>query len=308
MEVQEGLAANLGKNPAWKSLDRATRRSFDQIDRRGWSRAQWRVGDPYDNEADLATGLSAPSLPMRTSFTLSATLRRLLAQLRAGLWGIVMTMVAGSLNSARFHSTGLGGLVVALAFGTVIALVVGGVQSVKVFKELKRSDHADLVLKDVGRTIVLTLRDLRLISVQTQPEDVLVVETPGLEYQVSLARASREDAELFVTCMSQALAPISNQRYLVGRDVSALPQVWLRPLWVALRHLAGGDSGVTFHPVPDMLGARKDEATTYHYHWNRNVGRGELIYTKTPAGFEALLTIREKQQPETRSTIFDMWH
>jgi hypothetical protein len=194
-----------------------------------------------------------------------------------------------------------------MAIGTFAALAVGTWRAVKVFKELKHGDHSDMVLKDVGRTIVLTLRELRLISVQTRPEDVLVIETPSLEYEVTLARASRGDTELFVRCMSEALAPIVNQRYLVGRNISALPQIWLRPFWTVLRRWAGGDSGVTYHPVPDALGARKEYATRYHHYWNRNVGAGELIFTKNIAGFESLLAIRERRQPESRSSIYDVW-
>ncbi len=308
LSPNDGMARVLtNAHRARQAIRDITAASFAQIARRPESRTMWRIGDPYDNDASVATTLTRPSLPMRSVHSVSATLRKLLAEFRGSLVGMA-ALIATAVFSPQLLRVQDARIVTAvIAAGVVGWTAYAVVRGVKIYRTLMRGDHPDLVLKDIGRTITLALIELRLVSVQTQPEDVMVVETPSLSFEVRLARASFDDATLFARCMAEALAPIDRQRYVIGRDVSKLPAVWLRPAWTVLRRIAGADAGVTFHALPEVFGARKERAVVYAHHWNRNVGAGELIYTKTPAGFEALLDIRQRQAPESAATVYDIW-
>ena len=72
------------------------------------------------------------------------------------------------------------------------------------------------------------------------------------------------------------LGPIENPRYLLSRE-GVLP-------WFLSRR--------DYHAVPPMLAARKEFAESFHRHWIRRLGTGDLIFTRSAEGRRALLQAR----------------
>jgi len=304
VDAQVGEEGRMPQANPRKPFEEITRRSFAQIGRREWSYRVWDVGGEYGNVISTETTFTPPTAPLTGVFTLEHTLRRLLAQFRATLGGVLMMALAAG---ADFLGRSQASVLIAVGVFTLVALVWGIRASVPVVRELLRGDHPDLALRDIGRAVVGALVELRLISVMLEPDDVEVVENMGLTYTVHLPHADSADAALFAQCMAQALAPLARQRYVISRRTSRLPRVWLRPVWVVLRYLRRVDRAVTYHPVPDVFGARKNRAEVYARHWRRNVGGGELVFTHSAEGLERLFAIARRQQPTAASATYDVW-
>ena len=100
-----------------------------------------------------------------------------------------------------------------------------------------------------------------------------------------------------------------DQRYLILRDDDRLPQMWLMPLWSALRGWFRDTAGYepAYHPVPKVLSTRKDLAEAFAEQWQRFVGGGELIYTRNEIGRRMLLHARTQRRPKAKGLAFEIW-
>ena len=170
----------------------------------------------------------------------------------------------------------------------------------------------DAILHDVGQAVgqalLLALRDAGLLDGNIPLRSVCVVEKPE-GYEVSLSAASPENAALFVRSYRQIFAPVREQRYLILRQEDRLPNVFLRPLWRLLRRYFRNPDAYppAYHPVPDALDTRKERAEAFSRHWQRRVGGGALVYTRTGEGRRKLLAARAQRRPETKDLAFEVW-
>ncbi len=309
-ELKQDMATRKFRD--WR-LDEATERSMQQVTRRDASYQLWDVGAAYSNFSYRATTLHARDLTIRTVHSVQQTLKRYMAEFR---FALVMIAIEGALIAAHLSSTRVrsipGGwrvvmaLVGLVAVATVIRAAVVGWRAAK---HVLKADHADAALLDIGRAVMAALKDAGLVSTNLQPEFVRVVEQPDLSYSVQLDYASTSDAAIFIDAYRQVFAPVLNQRYLVSRNESALPAIWLRPLWAVLRRVVRTMRGteVTYHPVPDVLASHKRRAEAFAKRWHQYVGSGDLTYTRTPAGWRILIQARAKPQPTAPSDAYDVW-
>jgi hypothetical protein len=102
---------------------------------------------------------------------------------------------------------------------------------------------------------------------------------------------------------------VRDQRYLILRDDSRLPQLRLAPFWFILRHWYRQHHGFkpAYYPVPDILAARKEFAEAFAGYWRRFVGGGQLVYTRTATGRGFLLVARAQTRPKVSGLAFETW-
>lgn len=167
----------------------------------------------------------------------------------------------------------------------------------------------DAILHDVGQALLLALRDAGLLDGNFPLRSMCVVEKSE-GYEVSLGADSPENAALFVRSYRQIFAPAREQRYLILRQEDRLPKVFLRPLWRLLRRYCRNPDACppAYHPVPDLLATRKERAEAFSPHWQRYVGGGALVYTRTGEGRRRFLAARAQSRPETRNLAFEAWN
>ena len=137
-----------------------------------------------------------------------------------------------------------------------------------------------------------------------QPESVRVAEKSD-GYEVSLENASAEDAAVFIRSYRQIFAPVRDQRYLILRNENRLPNRALRYIWILFRPFFRRfeDYPPAYHPVPDVLATRRENAEAFSRYWQRYVGGGTFVYTRTAkaAGCCLAPALRDVPKPET-------WH
>ncbi len=298
-----------------------TQRMMRQVPLRGQSYALWAVGRPYDNSIYQATRLDGSNLNYRTALTMQSTLRKMLLALAVtasavfvwGLWmGVqalrIVTGGSGTTWQERlFAFFSLPGII--LTLGVVVAVAVNGPQIYRLFKQLLVDQPPEGILLDVGRALLVALRDAGLVSPELQPEDVRVDAQADTSYDVTLNSASPEDAALFIAAFRETLGPVRNPRYLILRDASKLPALPLRRIWSRLRQVVRvtGLQNVAYHPVPEVLGTRKERAEALGTAWRQYVGGGDVVYTRTEEGRKLLLEARAQQRPKVKGMAFEVW-
>jgi len=114
-----------------------------------------------------------------------------------------------------------------------------------------------------------------IISTPVDKLEVVVESTPGLEVSCSLKGGASREATLFVEALEEILDPIENPRYLI-----------------AGKTYLGTRPHDNYHSVPRVLGQKKEWAWGFAEAWRRNVGPGELIYTRSIEGRRMLLRAR----------------
>lgn len=290
------------------AFERFTRRSLSRVGRRDESHDLWRVGEAYENVSHTSTRLEVRDLKIRTAYTLQTSLARMMREFTASLSLTVLVFFYGML--LLLGATGGLPSAVGLALGgiTVAALLFNLRSAHRLGKTLLVEQRPEGILGDAGRALLLALQDTKAIGHEPSTEDVSVFETPN-GYEVSLEGASPEDTATFVRAYRQIFAPVRDQRYLILRDEHRLPKVAFRWLWLFLRPFFQNPDGYppAYHPVPDILATRKESAETFSRHWQRYVGGGTFVYTRTGEGRRMLLSARAQSRPKTRGLAFEVW-
>ncbi len=296
----------------WKrvSFDRANRRSDRAIGDRQDSYRMWGVGEPYGNAQGWVARLDATELDVRTAHTISDTLRALLRSFRASLLGgLLLTLHVAARVAADAAVVGgdvggaIGWVLVVGFLGTVAVNARGGA---RIARRLTSGQVPEAIAGDVGRALLVGLREADLVSSFLIPEHVRVAEQPDGTVEVLLEHAPAADARIFVEALGQVLGPVSDPRYLIVRDDRRLPQVGLRWLWVPLRTLMP-DGPAGYHPVPDELGVNRERADAFAAAWARYVGGGRLVYTRSDEGWKVLLEARSRERPTATTWAFERW-
>ena len=105
------------------------------------------------------------------------------------------------------------------------------------------------------------------------------------------------------------LGPLGDARYLIERDSSTLRNLIYRPLWLLVRKAFRLEEDLkAYHRVPDVLASRRERAESLAHHWQKYVGGGRLIYTRTAEGRRILLQARAQKRQPIRQTAFEIWH
>ncbi|MCB9136150.1 MAG: DEAD/DEAH box helicase family protein [Anaerolineales bacterium] len=297
------------------NFDKYTRRMVTQIPRRDEAYNLWKIGEDYSNFVYKATRLDTKDLKIRTVFTIQNTLKRMLREFLATLISSIMLVcsVVFRLFMGGLSEGGSDGMmlcvIAALFFGTIFVFVLNARSAYLLARKFLVEQPADAILLDVGRALLAALKDAGLVSRHLQPDYVRVAETPDNSYQVFLDYASPEDASVFIESYEQIFEPVVDQRYLILRDDTRLPNIGLAPMWFVLRTWFRDTAGYepAYHPVPKLLASNKERAEAFAHYWYREVGGGELIFTRTEEGRRMLLHARAQRRPKAKGLAFEIW-
>jgi Type III restriction enzyme, res subunit len=277
-----------------------------ELGRREESYDLWRVGEGYENSSRWSASLDVRNLEIRTAYTLQESLAAVVRKLRVSAILVLLSLLFGVIIL-------LGGIVpgiigIPLILGATAVFFFNLRSAYLLGKSLLVEQRPDAILRDAGHALLLALQDADLIDKDVAPDSVRVAEKSE-GYEVSLEDASTEDAAVFVRSYRQIFAPVRDQRYLILRDENRLPNRTLRYMWVLFRPFFGRfeDYPPAYHPVPDLLATRRENAEAFSRHWQRYVGGGTFVYTRSAEGRRTLLIARAQRRPETKDLAFEVW-
>ncbi len=311
--VDPHLAYDLAVKPLKQiQFSHYTAQMLKQIPRRERVCELWKIGEEYSNFVYSATRLDARDLKFRTVFTVQKTLKRMLREFLATMGaGLLLTFyLMGQFTCLSFDAPEMCWMVgVVLLLGLAFTFALNVRSAYRLGRRMLVEQPPDGILLDVGRAVLAALKESRLVSANLQPDYVRVLEQPDNSYDVLLDYASPEDAATFIKTYRQVFEPVRDQRYLILRDDTRLPNVFLRPLWTALRGWFHNQAlyKPAYHPVPKILAARKERAEAFERAWIQHVGGGELIYTRSDEGRRILLQARAQRRPKVKGLAFELW-
>jgi len=127
-------------------------------------------------------------------------------------------------------------------------------------------------IRQMANTLKDALCDTGLIKTAEQKLDVAINRFSG-QWMISLQGGDFYESSLFADCLNELLGPVENPRYLITRKSN----------WKT-----------DYHPLPGILATHKDKAECFYRHWQKNVGKGQLIYTRREGGRAILLKARSR--------------
>ena len=239
-------------------------------DRKGL-RQKWE--NSVRNGAHMVAGVQARTGSLPRGFVLVNTIKALLLQglLLGGLilWEFLPRTLRFARSSRSFR----------FAVGVVIlaAAIFSLPRCLKAAWLFIRHGSVESSLKQVGLAVARALA--QTAAIKTPFSELRVYAGQGEMGTVFcwLSRGTVEEASLFVRALREVLGPIENPRYLLIR------RSMLR--FVRLERC-------DFHPVPEIVGRKKEHAEYFEKMWNRYVGPASLLFTRTMEGRRTLLVAR----------------
>jgi hypothetical protein len=218
----------------------------------------------------MVEGLRAAAASLPRGFVFSNTLKALVLQ-GLCLGGLILQELLPRTLRARTSEQ----FWTAVAFVFLFAAIFFLPPCLKAVWLFIRHGTVESSLRQVGLAVARTLASIGAIRT---PFSVLrVYSFPGDMGTAFcfLSRCTAEEASLFVRALREVLGVVENPRYLLVRQS--------RLVWWERQD---------FHPVPEVIGRKKEHATHFEKMWNRYVGRASLIFTRTIEGRRTLLVAR----------------
>jgi hypothetical protein len=135
-------------------------------------------------------------------------------------------------------------------------------------------------LKQVGKALLLSLYSSN--KIYTPLRKIKIITTDD-DYQAGavnckIVNCTKREESIFLDALEDLLSPIINPRYLLRRK-----SIWGR---IVKRE--------DYLAVPTILGTKREFAVEFSRYWEKNVGKMDLIYTRTLEGRKILLKARTR--------------
>lgn len=131
-------------------------------------------------------------------------------------------------------------------------------------------------LENIGKALLHALLESKTIG---KGNSLLSVETSVNEFGevfCHLEGGTTYEKSTFIKALEEIVSPVDNPRYLIIRKSNFLKLLKQKD----------------FHSVPEALGKKKALATGFKWHWQKFVGKCELVFSRNPEGRAALLKAR----------------
>jgi hypothetical protein len=243
-----------------------------------------------------------PFLKIRTAYTLQESLAAVVQKLRVSVVLVLLSFLFGVLLLLGLVGNVSGIVRIPLVLAVAAAFFFNLRSAYRLVKAMLIEYQPDAILRDTGHALLFALQDAGLIGKDVPPGSVRMAEKSG-GYEVSLEDASPEYAAVFIRSYRQIFAPVRDQRYLILRNENRLPNRAFRYIWILFRPFFRRfeDYPPAYHPVPDVLATRKENAEAFSRYWQRYVGGGTFVYTRTAEGCCLAPALRYVPKRET-------WH
>ncbi|GAB5524821.1 MAG: hypothetical protein Roseis2KO_26930 [Roseivirga sp.] len=157
-----------------------------------------------------------------------------------------------------------------------IGLLVFGRQLFKSARLYLKYRDISKDLDNIGKALLHSLLESKTIR---RGNSLLRVETSVTDYGeifCHLEGGTTYEKSTFIQALEEIVCPVDSPRYLIIRKSSLLKLLTQKD----------------FHSVPEVLGKKKALATGFNRHWQKFVGKSELVFTRNPEGRAALLKAR----------------
>jgi superfamily II DNA or RNA helicase len=182
---------------------------------------------------------------------------------------------------------------IAFIVGSIILIALTAPKALKALWLWIRNGTLENSVSSVAAALLETLYEWKLVTTPIKNIKILVKkDNLGIVF-VRLEGAKRPEEQVFLEALEEILGPPKSHRYLILRQENL-----------------GFFKSKDYHPVPTILGKTKKPANDFCESWNKYVGNGKLIYTRTAEGRKNLLEGRMKSLASNfikKSKQISMW-
>ncbi|QIX27257.1 DEAD/DEAH box helicase family protein [Nocardioides sp. JQ2195] len=292
--------------PAPDDFDAVNARMLVRAQGRADLRAQWRVGEPYqDVFAHTVRILPDPSRlggavePVPVALTAESITPLANGPLRPSSTPVHVGLVlAGLTFAAGLLTQSLLPVAVGLVLG-VVAWLVGDHRTTTYGRQLLAAASRPPGVSQIACAVAETMRALGRASVGA---DGVVVEIDHRgRYRCHLSGVAEPESAAFATALDEAVSPIADPRYVVPRWVVAPGRTDRGRARLAVLGGLQAD-GVVWHAVPTAFGRRAKDARAYADAWAHWVGGGDPVFTRSPEGV-GILAAQRGADPFNAATV-----
>lgn len=175
---------------------------------------------------------------------------------------------------------------------SVLGLGIFGTQTLVYLKSYINHRDISKDIANIADALLATLLKGGFLISEKEELSVIVSQDEDGNIYCHLECSESKDKEVFTKCLEEILNPVDNPKYVIIR----------KSKWENL--IDQND----YHPVPDIIGKKKNLVEHYYEFWKRYVGSAQLVNTRTIEGRKFLLkarswTLMHAQIQKTEHTI-----
>ncbi len=161
-------------------------------------------------------------------------------------------------------------------------------------------------LRSFSEAVLLALTRKKLLKATYEPDAIEINSRDDGCYRLVLHGASAEDSQTFSEAVWELFGPVQSHKYIIERREYSCPLNDLTEEQIL------GDEEiptqlVACHPVPSILGRRREFVDAFKKAWNDKVGPGETFYTRRGDGKELVKTWFRKRAIEVKRERKEVW-
>ncbi|WP_407484074.1 DEAD/DEAH box helicase family protein [Elizabethkingia meningoseptica] len=163
-----------------------------------------------------------------------------------------------------------------LLFGIAGFLTYGGM-FYRSFMQYLRYKNISRNLRGISRVVLLSLIKERLIRTSVEKLKIVVSSDLYGNSVCHIEGGSYSEASIFILTLQELLSKIDNPRYVLKT-----------------RGILFLKNSIDYFPVPEIFGKNKKSAESFAHYWSKEMGKNNLIFTRTVEGRKLLLQLRFK--------------
>ncbi|HEY9731297.1 MAG TPA: DEAD/DEAH box helicase family protein [Drouetiella sp.] len=247
----------------------------------------WKVGQPYKNLAlgCIEIGNLRPVALTPPHVHRSLNYKEHVSELRSDLIGVAgkysfLGAGASLIALGALHAP----LLIALA-PFICGLVVAVKQYQSLFQRLQKQvcsvSSEESALTDIAAAVLAALQKRHFIPASVSAASIRISMRTDGTYRVLLDDVEPEQSAHFISCIKDALMPVTNQPFIIGKYEYNLETTDSKAFFQS--YLAGKAQPQigAYYPVPGLLARSEKGREAYQEAWNKYVSPGYIVATET---------------------------
>ncbi|AQX12310.1 hypothetical protein BAX94_15085 [Elizabethkingia meningoseptica] len=163
-----------------------------------------------------------------------------------------------------------------LLFGIAGFLTYGGM-FYRSFMQYLRYKNISKNLREISRVVLLSLIKEKLIRTSVEKLKIVVSSDDYGNSICHIEGGSYSETSIFILTLQELLSKVDNPRYVLKT-----------------RGILFLKNSIDYFPVPEIFGKNKKSAESFAHYWSKEMGKNNLIFTRTVEGRKLLLQLRFK--------------
>ncbi len=273
---------------------------------------QWRIGEAFENVELAGISMNQRRLNFKTVHSIKDSAGALTFSALESLVGIAAWYLQNTYNLLTFPQLAAWSpqlLQVAPIFLLVVIQVHVGYRFKTIYHKVMTQIPVDAYILDIAVAALESLKKLKLVGAAAYTAHLEVYTNSQGRTHIEISKIDAASSKVINNVLSDIFSPVVDQRYLISRSLDRMPLGLLTPLWWLGYSILSllKRTKPTFHPVPDIIAINKQRSRVFAREWQKYVGGGNLVFTRSQKGSELLMQLRQHNSHEFEKMTYETW-